>query len=79
MTTCDVRRYCSRALAAAALTACVTLVTAQQPAQPRVDQAALDRQAEINKRRFVGEDCGLCKDTQWSLQRKQFAEARGSK
>jgi hypothetical protein len=25
-------------------------------------------------RRFVGEDCGLCKDAAWSLQRKQFAE-----
>ena len=24
-------------------------------------------------KRFVGEDCGLCKDAQWSLQRKQFA------
>ena len=23
-------------------------------------------------KRFVGEDCGLCKDTQWSLERKQF-------
>ena len=30
-------------------------------------------------RRFVGEDCGLCKDSQWSLQRKQFANPRGSK
>ena len=30
-------------------------------------------------KRFVGDDCGLCKDAQWSLQRKQFAEARGSK
>jgi len=30
-------------------------------------------------KRFVGEDCGLCKDAQWSLQRKQFAEARGSR
>jgi hypothetical protein len=30
-------------------------------------------------KRFVGEDCGLCKDTQWSLQRKQFPETRGSK
>jgi hypothetical protein len=26
---------------------------------------------------FVGEDCGLCRDAQWSLQRKQFPEARG--
>jgi len=26
-------------------------------------------------KRFVGEDCGLCKDTQWSLQRKQFPAA----
>ena len=30
-------------------------------------------------KRFVGEDCGLCKDAQWSLQRKQFAEAGGSR
>jgi hypothetical protein len=30
-------------------------------------------------KRFVGEDCGLCKDAQWSLERKQFPEARGSK
>ena len=30
-------------------------------------------------KRFVGEDCGLCKDAQWSLQRKQFPETRGSK
>ncbi len=22
--------------------------------------------------RFVGENCGLCRDAQWSLQRKQF-------
>ena len=29
-------------------------------------------------KRFVGEDCGLCKDAQWSLQRKQFPETRGS-
>ena len=29
-------------------------------------------------KRFVGEDCGLCKDAQWSLQRKQFAEAGGA-
>ena len=28
---------------------------------------------------FVGEDCGLCKDAQWSLQRKQFPETRGSR
>jgi hypothetical protein len=27
----------------------------------------------------VGEDCGLCQDAQWSLQRKQFAAARGSR
>jgi hypothetical protein len=26
-------------------------------------------------RRFVGEDCGLCRDTRWSLQRKQFPAA----
>jgi len=30
-------------------------------------------------KRFVCEDCGLCKDAQWSLQRKQFPEARASK
>jgi hypothetical protein len=30
-------------------------------------------------KRFVGEDCGLCKDAQWSLQRKQFPETRGSR
>jgi len=30
-------------------------------------------------KRFVGDDCGLCKDAQWSLQRKQFADARGSR
>jgi hypothetical protein len=30
-------------------------------------------------KRFVGEDCGLCKDAQWSLERKQFPENRGSK
>jgi hypothetical protein len=30
-------------------------------------------------RRFVGEDCGLCKDPQWSLQRKQVPETRGSR
>ncbi len=30
-------------------------------------------------KRFVGDDCGLCKDAQWSLQRKQFQETRGSR
>ena len=30
-------------------------------------------------KRFVGEDCGLCKDTLWSLQRWQFPETRGSR
>jgi hypothetical protein len=30
-------------------------------------------------KRFVGEDCGLCKDAQWSLERKQFPETRGSR
>jgi hypothetical protein len=30
-------------------------------------------------RRFVGEDCGLCQDSRWSLQRKQFPAARASK
>jgi hypothetical protein len=30
-------------------------------------------------KRFVGEDCGLCKDAQWSLQRKQFPETRSTR
>jgi hypothetical protein len=30
-------------------------------------------------KRFVGDDCGLCKDPQWSIQRKQFPGARGSR
>jgi hypothetical protein len=30
-------------------------------------------------KRFVGEDCGLCKDAQWSLERKQFPETRDSR
>jgi hypothetical protein len=30
-------------------------------------------------KRFVGEDCGLCKDAEWSLERKQFPETRGSR
>ena len=30
-------------------------------------------------KRFAGEDCGLCQDSQWSLQRKQFSAARGSR
>jgi hypothetical protein len=30
-------------------------------------------------KRFVGEDCGLCKDPQWSLQRKQFADPHSSR
>ena len=30
-------------------------------------------------KRFVGEDCGLCQESQWSLQRKQFPAARGSR
>jgi hypothetical protein len=29
-------------------------------------------------KRFLGEDCGLCKDTRWSLERKQFPGARGN-
>jgi hypothetical protein len=38
----------------------------------------LRRDAE-SARRFVGEDCGLCRDTRWSLERKQFPAAGGSK
>jgi len=30
-------------------------------------------------KRFVGDDCGLCNDAQWSLQRKQFPGTRGSR
>jgi len=30
-------------------------------------------------KRFVGDDCGLCQDSQWSLQRKQITAARGSR
>jgi hypothetical protein len=30
-------------------------------------------------KRFVGDDCGLCRDSQWSFQRKQFPNARGSR
>jgi hypothetical protein len=30
-------------------------------------------------KRFVGDDCGLCKDTQWSFERKQFPGARASR
>ena len=29
-------------------------------------------------KRFVGEDCGLCQDASWSLERKQFPGARAS-
>jgi hypothetical protein len=30
-------------------------------------------------KRFVGENCGLCQDARWSLERKQFPDARASK
>ena len=30
-------------------------------------------------KRFVGEDCGLCKDAQWSFERKQFPGTRSTK
>jgi hypothetical protein len=30
-------------------------------------------------KRFVGEDCGLCQDTRWSLQRKQFPASAATK
>jgi hypothetical protein len=30
-------------------------------------------------RRFVGENCGLCQDTRWSLERKQFPAASASR
>ena len=49
MTTSDIRHLFSHPLAPALAIACVTAVTAQQPAPPPVDRAALERQAEINK------------------------------
>ena len=49
MTTSDIRHLFSHLLALALVIACVTAVTAQQPAPPPVDRAALERQAEINK------------------------------
>ena len=49
MTTSDIRHLFSHPLALALAIACVTAVTAQQPAPPPVDRAALERQAEINK------------------------------
>ena len=48
MTTFDIRNLFSHPLALALAVACVTAITAQQPAPP-VDRAALERQAEINK------------------------------
>jgi len=30
-------------------------------------------------RRFVGDDCGLCRDSQWSLQRKQFPASNATR
>ena len=30
-------------------------------------------------KRFVGDDCGLCKDTQWSFERKQFPGTRATR
>jgi len=50
MTTHDIRHLISRPFVVALATTCVTVVaTAQQPAPPPVDRAALERQAEINK------------------------------
>ena len=49
MTTSDIRHLFSHPLALALAIAYVTAVTAQQPAPPPVDRAALERQAEINK------------------------------
>ena len=34
---------------------------------------------EQSAKRFVGEDCGLCKDAQWSLERKQFPGTRATR
>jgi hypothetical protein len=28
---------------------------------------------------FVGDDCGLCKESQWSLERKQFPGTRSTR
>jgi len=30
-------------------------------------------------KQFVGDDCELCKDTQWSFERKQFPGARATR
>ena len=95
MTMRDIRHLFPRALAFVVATACTTAVaTAQQPDTPGTgrfpamkDAASvavswLDWQLRGDARsakRFVGDDCGLCKDTQWSLQRKQFPDTRGSK
>jgi hypothetical protein len=49
MTTSDIRHRFSHPLALTLAIACFTAVTAQQPAPPPVDRAALERQAEINK------------------------------
>ena len=32
-----------------------------------------------SSKRFVGEDCGLCKDAQWSFERKQFPGTRSTR
>jgi hypothetical protein len=37
------------------------------------------RRDEQSAKRFVGEDCGLCKDAQWSLERKQFPGTRATR
>ena len=79
------QRLFSRPIALAVVAACVsTLAAAQQAPQPpapaQPDRAALERQAEINKRadtpgtgRFPA-----MKEEIASLQRKQFGEPRGS-
>ena len=51
MTTYDRRHLVLRPIAIVVGTACLTVIAAaQQPAPPPVDRAALERQAELNKR-----------------------------
>ena len=38
-----------------------------------------DEDQKLASQRFVGDDCGLCKDSQWSLERKQFPGTRATR
>jgi hypothetical protein len=65
---------------------CGGLQALQVAKDPRVKTMVLHNTGVLNDgpgaipgKRFVGEDCGLCKDTQWSLERKQFPATRATK